>query len=99
MGQHVSRNPRGESGFGQRQFRKTSKKEMVLDKDSSHETPEGKTVLNFVRREHEQQRPHPQYNEREIFFAWVLVVAPVFTSQLRSLNFIFCEFLRGGLER
>ena len=61
-----------------------------------YEIPEGNTVLTDVRREHEQQRPHPQESEeRENIFKMCgyLLQFPFYTPL--SVFEYFCFFIFG----
>ena len=92
----VSRNPRGgkcfvlNEHFGLWQFRKTPEGKNVLIYDIFTKSPKGKKCS--VRREHEQPRPHPQYNEqRKInILRGCLFLVPVFTLHF---DFFLLSFL------
>ena len=91
---------------------RNNKERNVLDDDSFmksprgkrfwqfYEIPEGNTVLTDVRREHEQQRPHPQESEeRENIFKMCgyLLQFPFFIPQLFVFEFfIFVVWGRRG---
>ena len=93
---------------------RNNKERNVLDDDSFmksprgkrfwqfYEIPEGNTVLTDVRREHEQQRPHPQESEeRENIFKMCgyLLQFPFYTPLFVFEYFIFCDYLCEGWER